>query len=173
MEVPAGEACSFALGIDLGDSGKRVERDFYDAEGNLVRSLSAVVGSQLTFTNLANGETLALRANGAVMRTVFNADGSQTVTITGHNVLILFPTDVPAGLDDALRRAGRLHRRRQRGVHAAVDQREGDGHLRGPDVSSANRRPRGRDPPALSSAALSARGAGGVLAEWTRDNRRA
>jgi hypothetical protein len=28
---------------------------------------------------------------------VFNADGSQTVTVTGHNVLILFPTDVPAG----------------------------------------------------------------------------
>ncbi len=97
LELPAGEACSFALGIDFGGSGKRVERDFYDAEGNLVRSLSAGVGSQLTFTNLANGETLALRANGAVMRTVFNADGSQTVTTTGHNVLILFPTDVPAG----------------------------------------------------------------------------
>lgn len=97
LEFPAGEACSFALGIDVGGSGKRVERDFHDAEGNLVRSLSAGVGSQLTFTNLASGETLALRANGAVTRTVVNADGSQTVTTTGHNVLILFPTDVPAG----------------------------------------------------------------------------
>ena len=28
---------------------------------------------------------------------MFNADGSQTLTVTGHNVLILFPTDVPAG----------------------------------------------------------------------------
>lgn len=28
---------------------------------------------------------------------MFNADGSQTVTLTGHNILILFPTDVPAG----------------------------------------------------------------------------
>ena len=26
-----------------------------------------------------------------------NADGSQRVTLTGHNVLILFPSDVPAG----------------------------------------------------------------------------
>ena len=31
------------------------------------------------------------------MNAVFNADGSQTVTVTGHNVLILFPSDVPAG----------------------------------------------------------------------------
>ena len=44
-----------------------------------------------------NDATFALRANGAVMHTVFNADGSQTVTATGHNVLILFPSDVPAG----------------------------------------------------------------------------
>jgi hypothetical protein len=27
----------------------------------------------------------------------FNPDGSSTLLITGHNVLILFPTDVPAG----------------------------------------------------------------------------
>jgi hypothetical protein len=96
-ELPAGQACSFALGIDFGGSGKRVEREFVDAEGNLVRALSAGVGSQLTFTNLSNGETLALRANGAVTQTRFNADGSQTVMTTGHNVLVLFPTDVPAG----------------------------------------------------------------------------
>ena len=75
--LPAGQACSFALGIDFGGSGKRVEREFVDAEGNLVRILSAGVGSQLTFTNLSNG--------------------TQTVITTGHNVLILFPTDVPAG----------------------------------------------------------------------------
>ena len=28
---------------------------------------------------------------------MINADGSQTVTLSGHNVLFLFPTDVPAG----------------------------------------------------------------------------
>lgn len=94
---PAGEACEFALAVDAAGGDERVEREFFDAEGNLVRMLTAGVGSQLTFTNLSNDATTALRANGAVMNTVFNADGSQTVTLTGHNVLILFPTDVPAG----------------------------------------------------------------------------
>src|SRR3954468_14424532 len=59
--------------------------------------LSAGVGFQLTFTNLSTGATTALPANGAVMKTVYNADGTRTVTTTGHNVLILFPSDVPAG----------------------------------------------------------------------------
>ena len=94
---PAGTACDFELAVDLAGGDKRVERTFVDANGNPVRKLSAGVGSQLTFTNLSNDATIALRANGAVMQTVFNADGSQTVTATGHNVLILFPTDVPAG----------------------------------------------------------------------------
>jgi hypothetical protein len=94
---PAGVACEFELALDLAGGDRRVERTFVDANGNPVRVLSAGVGSQLTFTNLSNDATLRLRANGAVMRTVFNADGSQTVTSTGHNVLILFPADVPAG----------------------------------------------------------------------------
>jgi hypothetical protein len=97
LVLPAGEACEFELGVDLAGGDRRVDRTFRDADGNPVRTLSAGVGSQLTFTNVSNDATLALRANGAVMRTVFNADGSQTVTSTGHNVLILFPADVPAG----------------------------------------------------------------------------
>jgi len=59
--------------------------------------LSAGRGFQLTLTNLATNATLALPANGAVTNTLVNADGSQRVTLTGHNVLILFPSDVPAG----------------------------------------------------------------------------
>ena len=94
---PAGVACDFELALDIAGGDRRVERTFVDADGNPVRMLSAGVGSQLTFTNLSNDATIALPANGAVMSTVFNADGSQTVTATGHNVLILFPTDVPAG----------------------------------------------------------------------------
>jgi hypothetical protein len=38
-----------------------------------------------------------LSENGARTQAVFDADGSQTVTLTGHNLLILFPSDVPAG----------------------------------------------------------------------------
>jgi hypothetical protein len=93
---PAGIACDFELAVDIAGSDQH-EHTFVDANGNPVRMLSAGVGSQLTFTNLSNDATIALPANGAVTNTVFNADGSQTVTVTGHNVLILFPTDVPAG----------------------------------------------------------------------------
>ena len=96
-EFPAGTACTFGLAVDGVGGDKRVNRTFVDANGNPVRMLSAGVGFQLTFTNLSNDATTALPANGAVMKTVFNPDGSQTVTTTGHNVLILFPSDVPAG----------------------------------------------------------------------------
>jgi len=41
--------------------------------------------------------TEAGELHGAVQQSVVNADGSATVTSTGHNVLILFPSDVPAG----------------------------------------------------------------------------
>jgi hypothetical protein len=94
---PAGVACEFELALDIASDHRRVERTFEDADGNPVRMLSAGVGSQLTFTNTSNDATLALPATGAVTRTVFNADGSQTVMSIGHNVLILFPEDVPAG----------------------------------------------------------------------------
>ena len=97
LEFPAGTACTFGLAVDGAGGDHQVTREFADADGNIVRMLSAGRGFQLTFTNLSSGAKLALPANGAVTHTVVNADGSQTVTTTGHNVLILFPTDVPAG----------------------------------------------------------------------------
>jgi hypothetical protein len=96
QKFPAGEACDFGLTVDIAGGIKPV-RTFVDANGNTVRTLQTGVGNQLTFTNVATNATIALPANGAVTKTVVNADGSQTVTLTGHNVLILFPTDVPAG----------------------------------------------------------------------------
>jgi hypothetical protein len=97
LEFPAGTACTFGLAVDGTGGDNRATHTFVDANGNTVRVLSVGRGFQLTFTNLAGNGTLALPANGAVMDTVVNADGSQTVTLTGHNVLILFPSDVPAG----------------------------------------------------------------------------
>ena len=97
LDLDPGTACSFGLAVDGTGGDRRVTHTFEDADGNVVRTLSTGRGSQLTFTNRSSNATLALRANGAVMNTVSNADGSQTVTVTGHNVLILFPTDVPAG----------------------------------------------------------------------------
>jgi hypothetical protein len=97
FEFPAGVACAdFGLGVDTAGGNQQV-REFVDDNGNTVRILSAGTGFQLTFTNLSTDATFALSENGAVTQIVFNADGSQTVTLTGHNLLILFPTDVPAG----------------------------------------------------------------------------
>lgn len=98
LDLPAGQACpSFDLRVEVTPSPRRVYQDFYDKNGNLVRALTAGKGDALSFTNLATQATLSLRPNGAVTRVVPNSDGLQTWTSTGHIVLILFPTDVPAG----------------------------------------------------------------------------
>jgi hypothetical protein len=59
--------------------------------------LSAGNGSALVFTNMETDATFSLKANGSVSHITVNSDNSQTWTVTGHNVLIFFPTDVPAG----------------------------------------------------------------------------
>jgi hypothetical protein len=94
--LPAGLACEFELMV-AGTGGTTVTREFTDANGNIVRTLTAGRGQALTFTNVSTGESVSLRSNGAVTNTTFNADGSSTVQSTGHNVTILFPSDVPAG----------------------------------------------------------------------------
>jgi hypothetical protein len=94
---PAGTACSgFDLGVS-GTGGNSHVKTFYDANGNPVRTITAGTGSALTFTNMLTGKTLSLPSNGSVQKTVVNADGTTTYTTTGNNVLILFPTDHPAG----------------------------------------------------------------------------
>ena len=94
---PAGIACpDFGLMLEPGE-GHRVTREFRDKDGELVRSIVAGTGGDLVLTNLSTDESLTLRSSGAVMHTTFNDDGTQTVALTGHWVLILFPTDVPAG----------------------------------------------------------------------------
>jgi hypothetical protein len=96
IELPAGVGCSFALNIDI-VGGTQVNKEFVDKNGNIVRTLSAGKGSALTFTNAETGATLSLQPNGSVSHTTINPDGTSTVANTGHNVIILFPTDVPAG----------------------------------------------------------------------------
>lgn len=93
--IPAGVACDFALGVDsVGE--QPVYREFEDKDGNL-RVLNAGKGVELTFTNTDTGATLALKPDGSVSQITFNPDGSVTLVATGHNVIILYPTDVPAG----------------------------------------------------------------------------
>lgn len=97
VAFPAGLACAdFDLGIDI-DGGARVEREFTDRDGNVVRTLSAGTGAALTFTNLDTDATFATTSNGAATHTTFNGDGSSTLSLTGHNILVVFPTDVPPG----------------------------------------------------------------------------
>ena len=58
----------------------------------------------LTYTNYGTkpkkpvaGESITIRTDGSVAETVVNPDGTLTVTATGHNGLIMFPSDEPAG----------------------------------------------------------------------------
>jgi hypothetical protein len=96
FDLPAGVACEFHLIVESSD-GHLVTKTFVDENGNPVRLLTAGKGFTLVFTNADTDATFSLNSNGSVKRTTLNPDGSQTVVSTGHNVLILFPSDVPAG----------------------------------------------------------------------------
>lgn len=98
FDLPAGTACpGFDLRITRLDSSLRVDRTFKDKNGNVVRRLTAGIGAKLTFTNLSTSKTLSISTGGSVEHVTINQDGSETWTVTGHNVLVLFPTDIPAG----------------------------------------------------------------------------
>jgi hypothetical protein len=96
LVFPAGLACDFELEVS-GTGGPTVTKEFTDRDGNLVRTLTAGRGTALTFRNVSTDATVSLKGNGSVINTNIHADGSSTVQSTGHNVLILFPTDIPAG----------------------------------------------------------------------------
>jgi hypothetical protein len=96
FDFPAGTACqNFDLHVEI-TGGNQVTKIFTAQSGN-VRTLSAGTGSALTFTNLETGASLSLKAKGSVTQIRSNADGSMTYMTSGHNVLILFPTDFPPG----------------------------------------------------------------------------
>ena len=97
LVLPAGLACDFDLGLNITPGEHTVTKEFTDADGNPVRTLTAGRGSALTFTNVSTGAAVSLESNGSVSTTTFHADEISTVQSTGHNVIILFPTDVPAG----------------------------------------------------------------------------
>ena len=102
IEFPAGLACpDFGVGINLTGGNQRVH-EFVDEAGNPVRLLTTGTGSTIEFANLLTGETVILRSRGAVSDTRIHSDGSATVTSIGSNLLILFPTDVPAGPSSTL-----------------------------------------------------------------------
>jgi hypothetical protein len=93
--LPPGTACDFRLSIV--SNGDRVDKIFVDKNGERVRLIQAGRGWELTFTNADTHSALTLKPNGSVYQEKTNPDGSLTVTATGHNVIIFFPSDVPAG----------------------------------------------------------------------------
>jgi hypothetical protein len=86
-------SCSnFDVIVDI-EGGVQVNRTFVDKNGN-TRVLGAGKGSDLTFTNASDhSKTFSLTGNGSVMQTTVFPDGSSSVVATGHNVILLFPTD--------------------------------------------------------------------------------
>jgi hypothetical protein len=97
LTLPAGTACQdFDLQL-VSTGGNLHTKNFTDKNNNVVRILTAGKGVLLTYTNLDSGKSVTIRTDGSVESKRFNPDGTQTVTATGHNGLILFPTDVPAG----------------------------------------------------------------------------
>jgi len=105
----AGQACSFALNVEIWDNGKRSTRTFEDKNG-VIREIAAGTGSALRFSNadIINGKTFSTKSNGAVSKITYNLDGSYTQTLTGHNVVILFPTDIPVGPSTTLYDGGKV-----------------------------------------------------------------
>ena len=97
VTYPAGVACTFPLTISDDGSGHRVERTFYDRNGNIVRMINNGTGPDLTLTNANTGASITLQGNGANFTTRPQADGTMWVRTTGHVVLIMFPTDSPPG----------------------------------------------------------------------------
>jgi hypothetical protein len=94
---PAGTACAgFDLQVDMTGGNSRT-RDFTDQSGTLIRTLITGTGPALTFTNLSTGATSTTPSKGTMIRVDYDADDSTTLTLTGQNLLILGPTDTPAG----------------------------------------------------------------------------
>lgn len=97
FELAAGQGCSFPLSV-RGTDSKRHTKEFFDKNGLKVRIIEAGKGFNLTYTNSSNRKSISFTGSGSVTRTTIdNATNVSTVTATGHNGLILFPSDVPAG----------------------------------------------------------------------------
>lgn len=89
----AGLACpAFDLQVTGYGTGSQVVREFTRPDGTVL-SLTAGTGYALRFANGSTGATYDLRANGAVSWSSWAGDGSGTMTLLGHNVVILFPAD--------------------------------------------------------------------------------
>jgi len=86
----AGQACEFPLTYS-GTGGFTTTHKHGDV------TVTAGQGQTLTLTNATSGKSTTLPSSGVVDITTKLPDGSTRVVALGAHVLILFPTDVPAG----------------------------------------------------------------------------
>jgi hypothetical protein len=92
---PAGEACDFPVMLESTGSNYHL-KEFFDKNGDLVRLLIAGKGSLMTLTNMDTEAAISLKAYGFSAQ-ITGFDGTITQTITGHVLVNMLPTDVPAG----------------------------------------------------------------------------
>ena len=89
VEIPAGDGCSFRLGVAGTDAKARIKTF---ANGTQIISGK---GYLLTYTNLDTGKSVTFQTNGTSEHTTApDADNVVTVTSRGSNGLILFSNDV-------------------------------------------------------------------------------
>ena len=100
-DYPAGIACNFPLRVEATGSPTVNDKTFEFPDGR-VRFLDAGKGSDLVFTNLDTGATYSLAGNGLANWIRVDAAGSARITVTGHTVVLYFPTDTPAGPETTL-----------------------------------------------------------------------
>ncbi|HEX9227216.1 MAG TPA: hypothetical protein VF885_11265 [Arthrobacter sp.] len=106
-ELDAGLGCSFPLTVSGTDS-KRHTKEFLDENGLTVRIIEAGKGFNLTYTNETTLQSIYFAGNGSVTQTRIDTETNiSTVTATGNNGLILFPTDIPEG-PTAVQYVGRI-----------------------------------------------------------------
>jgi hypothetical protein len=118
IEFPAGVACTFPLSITVVGSSQVVEE--LPAGDGFTRVLNAGTGTENTYTNMDTSASFTSKANGSVISTTTTlADGSSTSSLTGHTIVIQFPTDVPAGPSTTLY-TGRVALRTTAGVTTVV-----------------------------------------------------
>jgi hypothetical protein len=98
ITVPAGTGCPhFDLRITVDEGVDRVFKEFHDRNGNLVRVISAGKGATETLTNVLTDTSVTFKTGGSVSRTTPNPNGTYTLTNTGHDIVIFYPTDEPPG----------------------------------------------------------------------------
>ena len=90
--LDAGTFCSFAIDVTFPVNDETM-KTFYDSAGNPVRSLNE--GRLVVqMVNDSTGKTVQLNLSGPG-QTVYNADGSQTITFLGNSALFLIQGSQP------------------------------------------------------------------------------